>query len=986
MLQHKKFVKKTKQNKIVQVSREHYLRDDIWSGTPLDPESDAAANKLSATAKHYLVVDTNVALSQIDFLEHAAVDDVIIMSVVLEEVRHRNASVYQRLRRLVESPAKRFFVFVNEHHRETYIKADVNESPNDRNDRAIRIAAAWYMRRVPGMPIIVLTNDAENRRKALEMGINAMSVQAYARSLPDAPELADITAVESNGQAAMDIDGGAVSKGKKRKRIYEDHRPMSSIAAAIKQGTLHQGSLRVNRFNPYEGYVGSESVGQDILLAGRTAMNRALDGDIVAVELLPEEQWVSASAQLRKHDEAEPNADEASQPTSEEEEDADMAREGGGASLAPQVAPGEHYDDISSSSSSSKDKRPTGRVVGIIRRNWRTRGYSGSLQPDRLGRPAKQGPSNVLFCPVERRYPFIRIQTRQADTLADKRLVVAIDSWEVDSAYPSGHYVRTLGTIGDKDTETEVLLLENDINTSPFSPAVHACVPPLPWSVTEADLNDPNREDLRHLPICSVDPPGCKDIDDALHMRPLPNGTLELGVHIADVTHFLHPATAMDTEAASRATTTYLVQRRIDMLPKPLTEDICSLRAGVERLAFSVLWEITKDARIVSVRFTKSVIKSRAALTYAEAQSRIDDERLQDELSVNLRRMNAIARVLRRQRSERGALQLASPEVKFEIDTETHDPLDVGMYQVREANQMVEEMMLLANVTVAEHVLSHFATCTLLRRHQVPPPRQFEPLLKAASAAHFSIDISSSKTLAESLDLAQRPEDAYFNKLVRIMATRCMTQAAYFGSGEVSPPEYYHYGLAAPLYTHFTSPIRRYADVVVHRLLAAAIGLNRLPEDAKDGDRLHALAGNLNLRHRNAQMAGRASVELHTLIFFKDREVIADARVTRVRANGLVVFVPKYGIEGPVYLTEKAKTASMQGIGAGNTAAKPGSEDFQLDEDQQMLASKDGKVQIKIFDKAAVRISVVEGTGHRRQLLLQLVDRALLPQSELASV
>jgi len=158
---------------------------------------------------------------------------------------------------------------------------------------------------------------------------------------------------------------------------------------------------------------------------------------------------------------------------------------------------------------------------------------------------------------------------------------------------------------------------------------------------------------------------------------------VQVGVHIADVTHFLHPGTAMDLEASSRATTTYLVQRRIDMLPKPLTEDICSLRSNVERLAFSVIWEIAPDtATIVSARFTKSVIRSRAALTYAEAQSRIDDQRLTDELSMSLRTLNRLARVLRQQRADRGALSLASPEVKFEIDTETHDPLDVGMYQV----------------------------------------------------------------------------------------------------------------------------------------------------------------------------------------------------------------------------------------------------------------------------------------------------------------
>jgi len=240
------------------------------------------------------------------------------------------------------------------------------------------------------------------------------------------------------------------------------------------------------------------------------------------------------------------------------------------------------------------------------------------------------------------------------------------------------------------------------------------------------------------------------------------------------------------------------------------------------------------------------------------------------------------------------------------IDTETQNPLDVGMYQVREANQMVEELMLLANISVAEKIVRHFPSCSLLRRHPTPAPRQFDPLLKATAACGLNLDVATSKALAESLDHCVREGDTYFNKLVRIMATRCMTQAIYFGSGDVGPPEYHHYGLASPIYTHFTSPIRRYADVVVHRLLAAALQLQPLPDSARDMDALRECSDNLNKRHHSAQMAGRASVELHTLIFFKERSVVADARVSKVKANGLIVFVPKYGIEGPVFLGPRA--------------------------------------------------------------------------------
>jgi exosome complex exonuclease DIS3/RRP44 len=1052
MLQNKSFVKKTKKGKVLKVSnileyipstpittvfsnlpchqptdqifsplslpknkqvvREHYLRDDIYSGSPLDAQCDPESHKLSPEAPHYLVIDTNIALHQMDLLEHPSVADAIVTSVVLEEVRARNSSVYQRLRALISSPTKRFYVFANEHHKETYITADAGESPNDRNDRAIRVAAAWYVARLPTMRIILLTDDANNRLKAKEMGVEALSAREYARLKSEqVPDLVDLVAAaaaehhlaekESKEAGEKGGEGGSSSKqsaGKqqnrtgKRQKVYDDHKPMSEINAGLKAGRYHQGTLRVNRFNPFEGWVGSESVGEDILIRGRVDMNRAMEGDVVAIELLPEEAWGAPSSRLPSSaagDAAGDGDDEYN-----DEENMEPVR-------VAQVDPGEHYGGSEAAALllDGNSKRPTAKVIGIIKRNWRSRGYCGSLQPPRTGAPqfVNDRTTSVLFTPVERKFPFIRIQTRQAQTLSDKRIVVAIDGWEADSMYPTGHYVRNLGNIGDKDVETEVLLIENDINTAPFSPAVHACVPPLPWKVTEEDINDPHRADLRHLPICSVDPPGCKDIDDALHIRRLENGNWELGVHIADVTHFLHPGTAMDVEAASRATTTYLVQRRIDMLPKPLTEDICSLRADVERLAFSVMWEITDDtAEIINSKFTKSVIRSRAALTYQEAQSRIDDSRLSDEISENLRQMNRIAKIMRQRRTDRGALSLASPEVKFEIDTETHDPLDVGMYQLRETNQMVEEMMLLANCTVAERCLSSFPACSLLRRHPTPPPRQFEPLMRAAAAVGLTINATTSKMLAESLDLAVRSDDPYFNKLIRIMATRCMTQAVYLNSGEMSVPEYYHYGLAAPLYTHFTSPIRRYADVVVHRVLMAALGLKPLPESVRDRAAMHPVVGNLNVRHRNAQLAGRASVELHTLIFFKDRQILADARVTRVKSNGLIVFVPKFGIEGPVFLSaiDSGSGGGSGGSGSGVNSKKlktgaPTTEDvpmsdgaFHFDEEKQIVSNASGSLRYTIFDACAVKIFVQEGTGRRRTLVLELVPREELPESE----
>ncbi|KNA22267.1 hypothetical protein SOVF_035560 [Spinacia oleracea] len=806
----------------------------------------------------------------------------------------------------------------------------VNESPNDRNDRAIRVATQWYQKHLgSAVRVLMITNDRENKRKANEEGISAETVESYVKSLGQ-PALLDLLARPASEDVVMDSVEDL--RPSKRKVIYSEHKPMSEITTGLHRGIYHQGKLRVNRYNPFEAYVGSESIGDEIVIHGRTNMNRAFDGDVVAVELFPQDQWHAEKSRI---------ADE------EDEEDESVHLVQSSADDAPRST------NVQGSSADTTPSRPSGCVVGVIKRNWHS--YCGSLEP--MPMPAGAGGiAHALFVSKDRRIPKIRIQTRQLGNLLDKRIVVAVDSWDRLSRYPSGHYVQTIGEIGDRETETEVVLIENDINSRPFSSQVLACLPPLPWSVSAEHLSDPNREDLRHLQVFSVDPPGCRDIDDALHCTLLPNGNFAVGVHIADVTNFVHPGTPLDDEASQRGTSVYLVERRIDMLPKPLTEDICSLRSDVERLAFSVIWEITPQADIISSRFTKSVIKSCAAMSYVEAQARMDDSRLVDPLTTDLRNMNVLAKIMRQRRIDRGALTLASAEVKFQIDTETHDPLDIGMYQIREANQMVEEFMLAANVSVAEKVLKHFPFCSMLRRHPTPTREMLEPLLRTAAAVGLDLDVSSSKALADSLDRAVG-NDPYFNKLIRILATRCMSQAVYFCSGDLSPPEYLHYGLAAPLYTHFTSPIRRYADVVIHRLLAASIGISKLPAIFQDRPQLTSIADNLNYRHRNAQMAGRASVELHTLIYFRKRPTDTEARIVKIRSNGFIVFVPKYGIEGPVYLTARGDN---------------GSGEWLVDEQHQQVKKADSSICYNVLQMVRIHMEVVEPQPNRPKLELTL--------------
>ncbi|KAJ0098239.1 hypothetical protein Patl1_29293 [Pistacia atlantica] len=663
MLKSNVFNKKTRNNRIKKEVREVYLRDDIWCGASSCKTCDSSVARL--TASTILVVDTNVVLNQIDLLENAAIDDVVVLSVVLDEVKNKNVSVYNRIRALCSNSLRRFYVFSNKFHKDTHVEKMDKESPNDLNDRAIRVATQWYQKHLgDGTRVLLLTNDRENKRKATEEGIFAETIESYVKSL-GLPNLLDLLVQPASEDVNMEhVEDLRPSK---RKVIYPEHKPMSEITAGLRHGIYHQGKLRVNRYNPFEAYVGSESIGDEIIIYGRTNMNRAFDGDIVAVELLPQEQWhEEKSLSLADEDD-------------ENEDDVHLAPSS--ADDAPRTS-----NLVTAGGENTVPSRPSGRVVGIIKRNWHSQCLCLLV---------------VVVLPMPYLSPkiadFLRFGFRlgSLEIFWIRGLIVAVDSWDRQSRYPSGHYVRVIGDIGDRDTESEdpwalgggipLQLVEKRRFCEmqghfllKFWHACHHCHGP----VSSEDLASPVRLDLRHLRVFSVDPPGCKDIDDALHCKSLPNGNFEVGVHIADVTNFVHPGTPLDDEASKRGTSVYLVERRIDMLPKPLTEDICSLRADVERLAFSVIWEMTPEAEIISKRYSKSVIKSCAALSYVEAQARMDDSRLMDPVTTDLRNMNSLAKVMRQRRIERGALTLASAEVKFQIDTETHDPLDIAVLKM----------------------------------------------------------------------------------------------------------------------------------------------------------------------------------------------------------------------------------------------------------------------------------------------------------------
>ncbi|XP_070833623.1 exosome complex exonuclease RRP44 [Chaetodon trifascialis] len=931
MLKSKTFVKKTRSGGVMKIVREHYLRDDIWCGsegcTECKQEStvlqrDACIESNLCSYPHYLIPDTNVVLHQIDVLEDPVIRNVIILQTVLQEVRHRSAPVYKRLKDIIHEKEKHFYAFTNEHHRETFIEREQGESANDRNDRAIRVAAAWYSQHLKtsesgtdGLKVVLLTNDQGNKQKAEDSGLLAYKCEEYIRGLIANPELVDRLALSND-------DKNEITSSKV---LFPEHLPLSKIQAGLKSGSFLQGTFRASRDNYLEATVFVQGEGEDsteVLIQGLQNLNRAVHQDVVAVQLLPRNQWVAPSSVVLQ-DEGLAKDDNA------EEEDEEKALRISAAEAA---------------------RKPTGKVVGIIKRSWRP--FCGMLNVSQIKESTRH-----LFTPADRRIPRIRIETRQSSTLAGHRIIVAIDGWPRHSRYPNGHFVRSLGAAGEKDTEQEVLLLEHDVPHQAFSQAVLSFLPKMPWAITPEDMA--KREDLRHLTVCSVDPPGCTDIDDALHCRELDNGNLEVGVHIADVSHFIRPGNALDKEAANRGTTVYLCGKRIDMVPELLSSNLCSLRSNVERLAFSCIWEMNHKAEILKTRFTKSVINSKASLTYAEAQMRIDDTTKNDDITKSLRGLNRLAKILKRQRIEKGALTLSSLEVRFHIDSETHDPIDLQTKELMETNSMVEEFMLLANISVAQKIYDEFSDCAMLRKHPAPPPSNYDILLKAAKSKGVEIHTDSAKALADSLDVAKVDDFSYFNTLLRILATRCMMQAVYFCSGMDS--DFHHYGLASPIYTHFTSPIRRYADIIVHRLLAVAIGADSTYPDLMDKHKQSALSNNLNYRHKMAQYAQRASVAFHTQLFFKSRGILnEEGYVLFVRKNAITVLIPKFGLEGMVFFDTKDKATPS----------------LVFDEEGPTL--KVEQHTFCMFDRVKVTISLDDSNIQHQKIRMALIEPVIL--------
>lgn len=441
------------------------------------------------------------------------------------------------------------------------------------------------------------------------------------------------------------------------------------------------------------------------------------------------------------------------------------------------------------------------------------------------------------------------------------KAVARITHWKDDEMNPRGEIIDILGKKGENNAEMHAILAEFGLPYR-YPEQVDKAAGKIDAGITDEEVA--KREDFRNVTTFTIDPRDAKDFDDALSIRQLANGNWEIGVHIADVTHYVKPGSIIDKEAKLRATSVYLVDRTIPMLPERLSNGICSLRPNEEKLTFSAIFEMDKKGNVINSRIGRTVICSDRRFTYEEAQEVIETGK--GDYAKELGVLNNLAKILRRKRFEAGALEFDRAEVRFEIDKDGK-PISVYFKESKDANKLIEEFMLLANLTVAESIgkpkNNKKPKSFVYRIHDNPDTEKMGNLSKIAARFGYRINIDGrAKEINKSVNrLLRDVKGKGEENMLSILAVRSMAKAKY------TTDNIGHYGLAMDYYTHFTSPIRRYPDMMVHRLLAKyadgarSADKNKLEDECKHSSDMEQLASN----------AERSSIRYKQVEYMQDR-------------------------------------------------------------------------------------------------------------------
>ncbi|XP_043347736.1 DIS3-like exonuclease 2 isoform X8 [Dermochelys coriacea] len=772
----------------------------------------------------------------------------------------------------------------------------------------------------------------------------------------------------------------------RKKNVFEAYMSKEDVAAGLKRGELIQGPLRINPKKYHEAFIPSPDGIRDIFIDGVVARNRALNGDIVVVKLFPKEQWkVIKPDGSDKETEAthesdvpeellgtclprEPVKGNADSPdviieAQFDDNDAEDGQENSQNVLADDIkklsmdtnekvkdaergcALGAKQEDVSKVNNPrllpEKFLQRTAKVVCILEKKH-SRAATGfiKLLADKSSELFKKC---VMFSPVDHRVPRAYVSladcppdfVNRPEDYSSTLFICRIVDWREDSNFAIGQMAKSLGQAGEIEPETEGILTEYGVDFSDFSQDVLECLPQsLPWAIPPSELA--NRRDLRKECIFTIDPSTARDLDDALSCKQLPDGNVEVGVHIADVSYFVLEGTALDQVASGRATSVYLVQKVIPMLPRLLCEELCSLNPMKDRLTFSVMWKMTPEGKILDEWFGRTVICSCVKLSYDHAQSMIENpnkvfasEELPpvspqhpvDEIHQAVLNLHQIAKHLRKQRFIDGALRLDQLKLSFTLDKESGMPQGCYIYQYRDSNKLVEEFMLLANMAVAHQIYRSFPQQALLRRHPPPQTKMLNDLMEFCDQLGLEIDFSSAGALHKSLN-EMFGADSYAEARKEVLTTmfsRPMQMALYFCAGVLEDETLFrHYALNVPLYTHFTSPIRRFADILVHRLLSASLGMGRPVRMRKEA--IQKQSDHCNDRKMASKRVQELSADLFFAIFVRECGPLeSEAMVMGVLNKAFDVLVLSFGVQKRIY----CNALPLTGFRFENVGKKP---------------------------------------------------------------
>lgn len=505
-----------------------------------------------------------------------------------------------------------------------------------------------------------------------------------------------------------------------------------------------------------------------------------------------------------------------------------------------------------------------GKVVDIISRNKVT--FVGTIQvSDKFA---------FMVPDSNKMYTDIFVPLNKLNGAKDgQKVVVEFVKWEGNRKTPNGKVVKILGNVGDNDTEIHSILEEYGLPYE-FGESVEKESEKIPLTISQEEID--KRRDMRTIKTITIDPETAKDFDDAISYEKLNDNEFQIGIHIADVSHYVRSESELDIEAYERGTSVYLVDRVVPMLPERLSNGVCSLRPNEDKLCFSAIFTINTNGDIYNEWFGRTIINSNHRYTYEEAQTIIETREVTNELDSAILQLDEIAKTLRRLRLKNGSIVFDKREIKFKLD-ENLKPIDVIFSISKDANKLVEEFMLLANVKVAEFLKQHKVS-SVNRVHEEPDILKLGNLKVFLNQYGYNFNTNSDDLRGDINKLLMEVKGTSEENIVNNLVIRSMQKAIY------STNNYGHYGLGFDDYTHFTSPIRRYSDVMVHRILNRVLSGYKSYKEAN----LSSKCSHLSSKEVRAQKASRDSIK------FKQAEYMSD-KIGRVY-DGVIVGVSNYGL------------------------------------------------------------------------------------------